>query len=84
MVETTEIWRFNENPEKNPGENPVKIWKPDFLEKSVIISYLMSKLSILWRNMVQTTEIWNFEKWDQFLSKNKKKRFLNFGALLTK
>ena len=30
--------------------------------KNIIISYLRSKLSILWRNMVKTIEIWRFEK----------------------
>ena len=39
-----------------------KIQKPDkYPEKKIIISYLRSKLIILWRNMVKHAEIWRFE-----------------------
>ena len=51
-----EIRRLDENPE-NPEKHPEK--RP---EKNIIISYLIKKLSILWRNMVKTIEIWRFEK----------------------
>ena len=45
--------------------------------------YLMSKVSIMYRNIVQNTEIGRFEKSDK-KQKQKKKRFSNFGASLTK
>ena len=52
-----------------------------FLEKNIIITYLISELSIMCRNMFRTTVIWRFEKCEKFLSKNKQKiKFLNFGA----
>ena len=53
-----EIWRFDANPEKS-GKNPETGKNP---ENIIIISYMISKLSIMWRNMVKTIEIWRFEK----------------------
>ena len=62
-----EIWRFDEI-----RKNPEKIRKPDKNpEKNIIISYLISKLSIMSRNIVQIIEIRRFEKSDK---KTKKKR----------
>ena len=54
---------------KNPGKN----LKPD---KKIIISYLRSKSSILWKNMVKANEIWSFEKCDQRKKRKKKEIFI--------
>ena len=45
------------------GENPEKIRKPEKNPgENIIISDLISRLSIMWRNVVKTIEIWRFEK----------------------
>ena len=61
----------------NIRKYPEKIWKPDKNpEKNIIISHLISKVSIMSRNIVQIIEIRRFDKTDK--KKEKKKRFSNF------
>ena len=50
---------------ENPGK-PEKIRRPDIIRKKYnIITHLMSKVSIMYRTVVQTTEIGRFEKSDK-------------------
>ena len=58
------------------GASTVSIWLKNALEKNIIISYLIWKLCILWRNLVKTIEIWRFVK----NPKKKKVKFLYFYA----
>ena len=60
-------WKFGKS-----GKNLETGKKP---EKYIIISYLPSKLSIMWRNMVKTIEIWKFEK-SHKTKKNQKKKVI--------
>ena len=63
------IWRIDEKREKS-RENPEKIQKPENdAENNIIKSYLISKLSIMSRNIVQTNEIRRFEKSDKKTTK---------------
>ena len=60
--------KIRKNPEKNLGTGNKS-------EKNTIISYLVSKLYIMWRNLVKTIEIWIFEKNHQEKKNEKKSNF---------
>ena len=60
--------------QKNPKKNPETEKNP---ENIIIISYLISQLFIMWRNMVKTIEIWRFKKNDK---KNRKKEIFNLWS----
>ena len=69
IVQTTEIWKYVENPEKSGKKSGKWI---NFRKRKLL--YHIWEVNHLWRNVVKTTEIWRFEKNPKFLQKKKKKK----------